>query len=48
MVRHAFRVLTGDKVKTRLIAFSDDMDALRKMPDNVPHQAMWPSIWDRP
>src|SRR3954454_16934434 len=24
MVRHAFRVLTEDKVKTRLIAFSDD------------------------
>src|ERR1700738_335793 len=26
MVRHAFRVLTEDKVRTRLIAFSDDMD----------------------
>ena len=24
MVRHAFRVLTEDKIKTRLIAFSDD------------------------
>src|SRR6267142_1060569 len=35
MVRHAFRVLTDDKVKTRLIAFSDDMDGLRKVPDNV-------------
>ena len=32
MVRHAFRVLTDDKVKTRLIAFSDDMDGLRKVP----------------
>ncbi len=40
MVRHAFRVLTGDKVKTRLIAFSDDMDALRKVPDNVPNKEM--------
>ncbi len=40
MVRHAFRVLTGDRVKTRLIAFSDDMDALRKVPDNVPNKAM--------
>src|SRR5205085_2399649 len=30
MVRHAFRVLTDDKVKTRLIAFSDDMDGLRE------------------
>jgi lysyl-tRNA synthetase, class I len=38
MVRHAFRVLTDDKVKTRLIAFSDDMDGLRKVPDNVPNK----------
>jgi lysyl-tRNA synthetase, class I len=40
MVRHAFRVLTGDKIKTRLIAFSDDMDALRKVPDNIPNKEM--------
>jgi lysyl-tRNA synthetase class 1 len=40
MVRHAFRVLTGDTVKTRLIAFSDDMDGLRKVPDNVPNKEM--------
>src|ERR1700734_3007086 len=40
MVRHAFRVLTDDKIKTRLIAFSDDMDGLRKVPDNVPHKDM--------
>jgi lysyl-tRNA synthetase, class I len=40
MVRHAFRVLTDDKIKTRLIAFSDDMDALRKVPDNVPNRDM--------
>ena len=38
MVRHAFRVLTGDSVKTRLIAFSDDMDGLRKVPDNIPNR----------
>src|SRR5258707_4188137 len=38
MVRHAFRTLTGDSVKTKLIAFSDDMDGLRKIPDNVPHR----------
>ncbi len=36
MVRHAFRVLTQDKVKTRLLCFSDDMDGMRKIPDNVP------------
>ncbi|HMM64938.1 MAG TPA: lysine--tRNA ligase, partial [Mesorhizobium sp.] len=33
MVRHAFRVLTQDKVKTRLLCFSDDMDGMRKIPD---------------
>jgi len=40
MVRHAFRVLTDDKIKTRLIAFSDDMDGLRKVPDNVPNREL--------
>ena len=40
MVRHAFRILTDDKVKTRLIAFSDDMDGLRKVPDNVPNKEL--------
>src|SRR5271163_4852233 len=40
MVRQAFRVLTQDRIKTRLIAFSDDMDGLRKVPDNVPNREM--------
>src|SRR5690349_736163 len=40
MVRHAFEVLTEGRVKTRLIAFSDDMDGLRKVPDNVPNRDM--------
>jgi lysyl-tRNA synthetase class 1 len=40
MVRHAFRVLTDDRVKTHLIAFSDDMDGLRKVPDNIPNKEM--------
>ena len=35
-VRHAFGVLTGRP--SRLIAFSDDMDGLRKVPDNVPNR----------
>jgi len=38
MVRHAFRVLVGDSIKTKLIAFSDDMDGLRKIPDNIPNR----------
>jgi lysyl-tRNA synthetase class 1 len=38
MVRSAFRALTGDYIPTRLISFSDDMDGLRKVPDNVPNR----------
>jgi len=40
MVRNAFRALTGDHWATRLIAFSDDMDGLRKVPDGVPNPEM--------
>lgn len=40
MVQHAFRVLTNDAYPTRLIAFSDDMDGMRKIPGNVPNTAM--------
>ncbi|PZP18334.1 MAG: lysine--tRNA ligase, partial [Kocuria rhizophila] len=35
LVRRAYEVLTGG-APTRLLAFSDDMDGLRKVPDNVP------------
>ncbi len=38
-VRHAYEELTGG-APTRLIAFSDDMDGLRKVPDNVPNQKL--------
>src|SRR6186713_683615 len=48
MVRHAFRVLTDDKIKTRLIAFSDDMDGLRKVPDNVPNKELLEQHLGRP
>ncbi len=40
MVRHAFRVLTENRYETRLICFSDDMDGMRKIPDNVPNREM--------
>src|SRR5580698_10536097 len=40
MVRHASRVLTDDAIETRLLAFSDDMDGLRKTPDNIPNREM--------
>ncbi len=39
MVRNAFRALTEDAIPTRLISFSDDMDGLRKVPENIPNQA---------
>jgi lysyl-tRNA synthetase class 1 len=37
-VRRAYEALTGQP--TRLVAFSDDMDGLRKVPENLPNQAM--------
>ncbi|HEY5290532.1 MAG TPA: lysine--tRNA ligase [Caulobacteraceae bacterium] len=37
MVRNAFRALTEDLIPTTLISFSDDMDGLRRVPDNVPN-----------
>src|SRR5205085_10175829 len=48
MVRHAFRVLTEDKINTRLLAFSDDMDGLRKVPDNVPNKELLEKHLGRP
>jgi lysyl-tRNA synthetase class 1 len=48
MVRHAFRVLTKDTVPTRLVAFSDDMDGLRKVPDNVPNQELLRANLNKP
>ena len=38
MVRHAFTQLSD--LPTKLVAFSDDMDALRSVPTNVPQQEM--------
>ena len=45
-VRHAYEELTGGP--TRLIAFSDDMDGLRKVPENVPDQTMLAENLGRP
>jgi lysyl-tRNA synthetase class 1 len=39
LVRRAYETLTGG-APTRLIAFSDDMDGLRKVPDNVPQPGL--------
>ena len=38
MVRNAFKTMSD--LPTRLFAYSDDMDGLRKVPDNVPNQDM--------
>ncbi len=38
MVRHAFEAMSA--IPSRLIAFSDDMDGFRKVPDNLPQQDM--------
>ena len=46
MVRNAFHALSDQP--TRLIAFSDDMDGLRKVPDNVPNKAMLAQHLGRP
>jgi lysyl-tRNA synthetase class 1 len=46
MVRHAYEVLTGEK--THLISFSDDMDALRKVPENVPNKEMMAANLGKP
>ncbi len=45
-VRHAFTQLTG--LPSRLLAFSDDMDGLRKVPDNVPQREMLAGHLGRP
>ncbi len=37
-VRKAFEALTG--MKTKLYAFSDDRDGLRKVPDNIPNKEL--------
>jgi lysyl-tRNA synthetase class 1 len=39
LVRRAYEVLTGG-APTRLVAFSDDMDGLRKVPDNLPNKGL--------
>ncbi|TDI66290.1 MAG: lysine--tRNA ligase [Alphaproteobacteria bacterium] len=38
MVRRAFEVLSD--IPTKLVAFSDDMDGLRRVPDNIPNRDM--------
>ena len=46
MVRQAFETLTGRQ--TRLICFSDDMDGLRKVPENIPNPELLRPYLNRP
>ncbi len=47
LVRRAYATLSGG-APTRLVAFSDDMDGLRKVPDNVPNGTMLAEHLGRP
>jgi lysyl-tRNA synthetase class 1 len=47
LVRRAYEVVSGG-APTRLVAFSDDMDGLRKVPDNVPQADMMQGQLGRP
>jgi lysyl-tRNA synthetase class 1 len=46
MVRNAFAALSD--VPTRLVCFSDDMDGLRKVPDNIPNPDLLQANLGRP
>ena len=45
-VRNAFTQITG--LPSKLLAFSDDMDGLRKVPDNIPNKDMLAPFLGRP
>ena len=47
LVRRAYEVLTGG-APTRLVAFSDDMDGLRKVPENVPNREVLDANLNKP
>jgi len=46
MIRRAFELISD--IPTRLICFSDDLDGMRKVPENVPHQDMLKANLQRP
>ncbi|KHL26141.1 lysine--tRNA ligase [Croceibacterium mercuriale] len=51
LVRRAYEIVAstdGTPAPTRLVAFSDDMDGLRKVPDNVPNGQMLTDNLGRP
>ena len=46
MIRRAFELISD--IPTRLICFSDDMDGMRKVPENVPNQELLQANLQRP
>src|SRR5689334_4891892 len=46
MVRHAFETIS--ELPTRLVCFSDDMDGLRKVPDNIPNRELMAKYLGQP
>ncbi|APZ52008.1 lysine--tRNA ligase [Salipiger abyssi] len=46
MIRRAFELISD--IPTRLICFSDDMDGMRKVPENVPNQNLLQANLQRP
>ena len=46
MIRRAFEVISD--IPTRLIVFSDDLDGMRKVPENVPNAEMLRANLQRP
>jgi lysyl-tRNA synthetase, class I len=46
MVRRAFEVISD--IPTRLVCFSDDLDGMRKVPDNVPNPEMLRAHMQKP
>ncbi|MCF1707344.1 lysine--tRNA ligase [Tabrizicola sp. J26] len=46
MIRRAFEIISD--IPTRLFCFSDDLDGMRKVPDNVPHPEMLRENLQRP
>ncbi|MEO6040269.1 MAG: lysine--tRNA ligase [Croceibacterium sp.] len=47
LVRRAYEIVSGG-APTRLVAFSDDMDGLRKVPDNIPNRELMTASLGQP
>jgi lysyl-tRNA synthetase class 1 len=48
MVRKAFEILSEGTIPTRFICFSDDLDGLRKVPENIPNPHEYKVFLDQP